>query len=220
MLREILDIKLSKKEARPKGFDWEKIWEKNKTPIILGLLGLVLVGIGVFSVLLLGQKETAIEILPAEEAAEGETIFVDLEGAVEKPGVYQLPSDSRINDLLIAAGGLSVKADREWVEKNLNLAQKLADGAKIYIPREGETRLRQDFGGQGSGTSGQIAGVGTKININTASASELDSLWGIGEKRAAAIIKNRPYQKIEELRTKKIIPSNVYERIKDEITVY
>jgi len=197
-------------------FDWNELWEKNKIPVTLGLAGLVLVSIGVFSVMMLQQKEAAIEILPVEEVSTSSTLFVDLEGAVEKPGVYELPSDARINDLLIAGGGLAAKADREWVEKNLNLAQKLIDGAKIYIPRQGEVGAEQESE-KVAGSSAVIAG---KINVNSASASELDTLWGIGEVRAKAIIDNRPYQSIEELKTKKIIPSNVYERIKDEIAVF
>jgi len=196
-------------------FSWNQIWEKNKVPISLGLVGMILVGIGVFSVLLLQQKEPAIEILPAEEVPTSVgTLFIDLEGAVEKPGIYELPTDSRVNDVLVRAGGLSATADREWVAKNLNLAQKLVDGAKIYIPLAGETTKDIEQGG------GAVAGVTKKININTASASELDTLWGIGEVRAEAIVDNRPYQSVEELKSQKIIPSNVYERIKDEITVY
>lgn len=197
-------------------FDWNELWEKNKIPVTLGLAGLVLVSIGVFSVMMLQQKEAAIEILPVEEVSTSSTLFVDLEGAVERPGVYELPADSRINDLLIAGGGLAAEADREWVEKSLNLAQKLIDGAKIYIPQEGEVVTEQESR-KVAGSSAVIAG---KINVNSASASELDTLWGIGEVRAKAIIDNRPYQSIEELKTKKIIPSNVYERIKDEIAVF
>lgn len=196
-------------------FSLEEIWERYKLPIVLGLVGLILVGIGTLSVLLLGQKETAIEILPAEEKTS-QTIFVDLQGAVEKPGVYELSGDSRLNDLLILAGGLSASADREWVERNLNLAQKLVDGGKLYVPRESE-RVKEQESEKVAGSSAVVAG---RININSAPASELDSLWGIGEKRAQAIIDNRPYQSIEELLNRKIIPQNVYERIKDEISVY
>jgi len=134
-----------------------------------------------------------------------------LAGAVMQPGVYELPSASRLKDLLARAGGLSASADREWIEKNLNLAQKLEDAQKVYIPSQMETE-------------GEVAGeetvVSGKININTASASELDTLWGIGEARAKAIIDNRPYSSVDELQTKKVIPSNVFERIKDEITVF
>ena len=148
----------------PKKTVWQGIWEKNKIPISLSLVGLILIGIGLFSTSLLQENRSSIEILPAEEE-RGETFFVDLEGAVEKPGLYELPFDARVNDLLIRAGGLSASADREWVEKNLNLAQKLADGAKIYIPRLGENE------------PGEVAGSSVisseKININSASASEL-----------------------------------------------
>jgi len=125
--------------------------------------------------------------------------------------------------LLIRAGGLSAAADREWVSKNINLAQKLQDGAKIYIPTQKEVGR---FGGLGLSTSagGEVAGVSGsvvgKININTASQAQLESLWGIGEKRAADIIANRPYQSIDELVTKAKIPKSVVEKIKDKITIY
>lgn len=191
--------------------DFETLLEKYKTQIAVGLLGLILVGIGVFLFRQL-REEPTIEIL-SEEKTEGTTIFVDFEGAVQNPGVYELASDARINDLLIRAGGLSAEADREWVEKNINLAQKLSDGAKLFIPKLGELE-------SASQVAGASASVVKQININTASAAQLDSLWGIGEARATAIIDNRPYQTIEELKTKAKIPSNVYERIKEQVTVY
>ena len=165
-------------ENLPQNFDWRGAWERNKPPVILGFMGVVLVSIGVLSVLLLQQKEPEIEILPAEETSSTATLFIDLEGAVEKPGLYELPADSRLNDLLVRAGGLSAAADREWVETNLNLAQKIIDGAKIYIPEKGEAEITQ-AGGKVAGSSASLAG---KININTAPVSLLDSLWGIGEK--------------------------------------
>lgn len=186
----------------------EEILNKYRKQFFLALGGLILVAVGLLSFLLTSQKEPEIEIISSEENEE--IIFVYLEGAVEKPGVYELPSETRLNDLLIRAGGLSAKADREWVSENLNLAQKLTDGIKIYIPTElnGKNNLE---------VSQENRGV---INLNKASLSQLDSLWGIGQKRAEDIIKNRPYQSIEELLTKKIIPQNVYEKIKDEIGVY
>ncbi|MBU3957211.1 ComEA family DNA-binding protein [Patescibacteria group bacterium] len=186
----------------------ENLWEQNKVPVILGLIGVFLVSVGILTTLFFyQQKEPEIEIISGEE--EG-TIWVDLAGAVIQPGVYELPSGSRYKDLLARAGGLSAGADREWIEKNLNLAQKLEDAQKVYIPSQME--------------SGEVAGeetvVSGKININTASTSELDTLWGIGEVRAKDIIDNRPYSSIDELLTKKVIPSNVFEKIKDEITVF
>jgi len=188
-------------------------FEEYRQQIYLGLAGLILMGIGVLTIFGFQQKEPAIEIISSQDEAKSGSIFIDLQGAVEKPGVYEMPINSRLNDLLILAGGLSSGADREWIETNLNLAQKLVDGAKIYIPERSEALLRQDFGGQ-------MKSVSNKININQASLTQLDSLWGIGEKRAADIIKNRPYQTVEELVKRKIIPQNVYEKIKDEVVVY
>lgn len=190
-------------------FSWEGLWEENKVSVILGLIGIFLVSVGILTTLFFyQQKEPEIEIISGEE--EG-TIWVDLAGAVIQPGVYELPSGSRLKDLLARAGGLAAEADREWVEKNLNLAQKLTDAQKVYIPSQSEAT------GEVAGESTVVSG---KININTASASELDTLWGIGEARAKAIIGNRPYSSVNELQTKKVIPSNVFERIKDEITVF
>lgn len=191
-------------------FDFQKLWEQGKIPLIIGLVGVLLVSVGILTTLFFNQqKESEIEIVSGEE--ETSTVWVDLAGAVMQPGVYELPSGSRFKDLLARAGGLSASADREWVEKNLNLAQKLEDAQKVYIPSQIET-------------TGEVAGeetfVSGKININTATASELDTLWGIGEVRAKDIIGNRSYSSIDELLTKKIIPANVFERIKDEITVF
>lgn len=194
------------------GVNWEEAWERFRVPIGLGFAGLILVGIGTLTIMIFNRQEPEIEIIPLEESFQASSMFIDLEGAVEKPGLYELPSDSRVNDLLIKAGGLAAEADRDWFQKNINLAQKLTDGIKIYIPFQGETDLGQVAGGKTSPTG--------LININTALASELDTLWGIGSARAQDIIKNRPYQAVEDLLTKKVIPSNVFEKNKDQITVY
>ena len=196
----------------------QEFLDKYKWPIGLGLIGLTLVITGLYAHFSV-QEPTRVEIIPAESEQDPAVVWVDIEGAVEKPGVYELPADSRINHLLILAGGLAAEADRDWVEKNVNLAQKLSDGSKLYIPRYQEP---EQFAAENNSAGGQVAGsqAGNLININTASASELDTLWGIGEARAKEIIANRPYQAAEELQSKKIIPSNVFERIKDLISVY
>jgi len=188
-------------------------FEEYRQQIYLGLAGLILMGIGVLTIFGFQQKEPAIEIISSQDETKSGSIFIDLQGAVEKPGVYEMLTNSRLNDLLILAGGLSSGADREWIETNLNLAQKLVDGAKIYIPERSEALRSFDEGGQ-------VKSVSNKININQASLTQLDSLWGIGEKRAADIVKNRPYQTVEELVKRKIIPQNVYEKIKDEVVAY
>ncbi len=197
-------------------FDFDDLMSKHKIPIGIGLIGFLLLSLGIFAYLRMSQPQEKIEIISGEEEERGKSIFCDIAGGIEKPGMYELVSGNRVEDLLIAAGGLSAEADREWVEKNLNRAQPLIDGAKIYIPKVGESGEELTS----SSTENEVAGTTAEININLASASELDTLWGIGPVRAQEIIDNRPYQSVEELKTKKIIPSNVYEKIKDEISVY
>jgi competence protein ComEA len=200
-------------------FDVEKFLQKYKVPVGIGLVGILLIGIGGLAYFKMFQPQEKIEIISSEEEEGEKSIFCDIAGGVEKPGMYELAFGSRVEDLLIAAGGLSGEADREWVERNLNRAQKLIDGTKIYVPEQSESSSSSVVG-ERNGNGGQTAGVVALININTASASELDTLWGIGPVRAQDIIDNRPYQSIDELKTKKIIPSNVYNKIKEKISVY
>jgi competence protein ComEA len=113
---------------------------------------------------------------------------------------------------LVAAGGLSLEADRNWVTQTLNLAAKVKDGDKIYIPFVG-----------GSGQSQEPTGsdpAGKKININKASLSELDTLSGVGPVTAQKIIDNRPYAAVADIITKKVVSQKVYDTIKEQISVY
>lgn len=184
-------------------------------PIILIVFGLIFLAYGVIGYL--GGKNENPDILfeaaSTSDLADRDTpsekqkmIVVDIEGAVQKPGVYSLPVEARLQDGLIAAGGLSKEADREKVARNLNLASRLTDGAKIYIPYKGESVL----GGESS----------SLININSATESQLDILPGIGEVTAEKIITNRPYGAISELVEKKIVGKKVFDDIKDKITVF
>ena len=141
--------------------------------------------------------------------------MVDVSGAVVRPGVYSLASDARIQDALIAAGGLSDLADRDWVTKKLNLANKLADGVKIYIPDKSQNSSPVVVG---SNIPSQ--NEPDLLNINTANASELDKLPGIGPVTAQKIIDNRPYGTIDEFRQKKVVSEKVFNQIKDSISVY
>lgn len=161
-----------------------------------------------------GKPEKSFEILGADsEASQAgkttQTIFVDLEGAVVNPGVYELKAESRVADLLERAGGLLDKADQEYVSKVINKAQRLSDGVKIYIPFKGE-KVENSFSESQSGL----------ININSASAKDLETLNGVGEKTAEKIIDNRPYSSVEELVDKKVVSQSVFEKIKEEISVF
>ncbi|MEX0621379.1 MAG: ComEA family DNA-binding protein [Candidatus Woykebacteria bacterium] len=188
--------------------------KKFQTSIILALVGLALVGAGLSFPKVFSSKEEP-EFIPSQKTTATENkIFVDVAGAVAKPGVYELDSGSRINDLVNMAGGFAKAADKTWISKNVNLAAKLADGQKIYIPAKGE-------GSSSVVQTGQVAGeISGKININSATEAQLDSLPGIGPVRAGKIIENRPYSKIGELLTKKVLGEATFENIKDKIAVY
>ncbi len=131
-------------------------------------------------------------------------IFVDIDGAVKIPGVYQFNNGDRINDAIIMAGGLAEDA----CTKNLNKAEKLTDGEKIFIPRAGEDS-------DGSSDSGLI-------NINSASMADLISLPGVGETYAQRIVDYRnekTFGSIEEIKNIKGIGDKTFEKMKDLITV-
>lgn len=193
--------------------------------LLVGVVGLgaFLLGVGVLGVLLLsrGDWQGAEMVREVQEEGRGqgareaaEKIIVDVSGAVERPGIYELAIGSRVNDVLIAAGGLSAEADRVWVTRNINLAQKVSDGNKIFIP------FKTTQGGQtGVVLSSQTTGKQQTVSINTATATELDALWGIGEARTKAIIEGRPYSSIDELVTRKIVPQSVVEKNKEKLVL-
>ncbi len=187
------------------------IFKEYWIPIVIGVAGLICLGYGL--IYLLGSNQSAGEadeiVFEASENPEKpvKKIMIDIEGAVVSPGVYSLNEESRIQDVLILAGGLSPNANREWMAKNLNLAARLSDAMKIYIPSENEEVLVDET------NSGQI-------NINSASESELDTLYGVGPATAKKIIDNRPYQTVDDLLSKKAVTDKVFEQIKDSIVAY
>ncbi len=183
-------------------------------PLSLGALGMIFFTYGLIG-LFVSSKSASEDIVfesgsVKSSSTEAIIIVVDIEGAVVRPGLYKLPQDSRLQDGLIVAGGLSAAANRDYVAKNLNLAIKLTDGAKIYIPKEGEA---ESIKGSAQLLTGQI-------NINSATEQELDALPGVGPVTAQKIIGARPYVSVDELLDKKIVGSKVFNQIKDKISVY
>lgn len=194
--------------------------KKQWLPLSLGALGMIFFIYGLIG-LLVGNNSASDEIVfeansEKKDSDEARTIFVDVEGAVMRPGLYKLPQNSRIQDSLAAAGGLAVSADRKYVARNLNLATKLMDGAKIYIPNLSEAVSELPV----LNGSSQNPIAGNLININTSSQTQLEALPGIGPVTAQKIIAGRPYGLVDELLNKKIVGSKVFHQIKDKITVY
>ena len=195
---------------------------QNLLVLALGSVGLILFAYGLISLFLL-QKPIDSDVVFEKNEANSENIrntkeeklTIDIGGSVVNPGVYDLPLGSRIQDAITIAGGLSESVDREFVAKSINLATKLSDGAKIYIPKIGESAK-----GATSTTGITGSAVTNQININSASEQELDSLPGIGSVTSQKIIAGRPYNSIEDLLSKKIVGSKVFEEIKEKISVY
>jgi competence protein ComEA len=200
---------------------WRDSFSFHPILVFVILTGLILIVIGCFFIFQKSSSDDKIEIIPAAEVITSQTLFADIAGEVVKPGVYELPLGSRINDLLIMAGGLSAKADRNWVETNLNKAQKLKDGDKVFIPQARDTSATKVSEAVVNGiVSGNSSTVSSKININTATIAELDTLWGVGQITAQKIIDKRPYQKIEDLVSKKVISQSIFQKISSQLSVY
>lgn len=182
-------------------------------------LGFFLLGVGVLTSAVLSRNDwKGVEVVshapPSDGKVQGASITVDVAGAVVNPSLYHVDADSRIQDALTAAGGLSAEADRNWVSRNINLAQKLSDGVKIFIPS-----ITSPRSSQAQGVEEQESNIDNQVNINAASASELQTLWGVGEVRAQAIVDGRPYGSIDELVTKKVLPKNVVEKNKNKLSL-
>ena len=158
-------------------------------------------------------------------------IFVHIDGYVNNPGVYQIKENERTNVLIEKAGGLK----NGYSIKNINLAAKLSDGDKVYIPSIEEEKT---LGNQNNNISVNTVGKHTnngnnsnnnvnitknnKININTANVSELKQITGIGESTANKIIDYRQnvgkFKKIEDIKEVKGIGDAKYESLKNKIT--
>lgn len=179
------------------------------------LLGIFVLAIGAGLFFFRNQgKGDDIQIISAQNAATQSAsqlckvspceAVVDIGGAVNRPGVYKLANNLRVNDAIAAAGGLAGDADTS----KMNLAAKIGDGQKIYVP----TKLDSSMVGR------SVAGVSTLVNINSATEAELDSLPGVGPVSANKIIASRPYGSLEDLLSKKAISASVYAKIRDLIS--
>ncbi len=152
------------------------------------------------------------------EPEEPRTIYADIKGEVNKPGVYELIFGERVKDAVVKAGGFTENAD----EKQVNLALKVTDEMIIYIPKIGEeppnsTITPQETTATNGGTSKN------KLNLNTSSSQELTELPGIGPAKAEAIVEyretNKQFKTIDDLKEISGIGEKTFEKLKDLITV-
>ncbi|MEW4971976.1 helix-hairpin-helix domain-containing protein [Bacillus stercoris] len=145
-----------------------------------------------------------------------EAIVIDIKGAVQHPGVYEMRTGDRVSQAIEKAGGTNEQAD----EVQVNLAEILQDGTVVYIPKKGE----ETAGQQGAGGAVQSGGgKGELVNINTATVEELQGISGVGLSKAEAIIayreENGRFQTIEDITKVSGIGEKSFEKIKSSISV-
>lgn len=166
---------------------------------------------------------------PSERsAAEGAPeLVVHVAGAVRRPGVYRLPRGARVADAVQAAGG---PAGRAWLD-GINLAAPLADGVQVYVPAQGEPAAGSVVRGSPADPSrgpggGETAGSPAPrlpLDLNRATAAELEELPGIGPALAARIVAHRsrrgPFRSVEDLLEVRGVGPRTLEALRPYVTV-
>lgn len=210
------------------------------------IIGVIVVLVGITGIIVINylyeepqsaiaeSNELELVDLTTTTSEEGKkSIFIDIKGAVKKPGVYETDENSKVIDAITLAGGLKSNADTS----NINLSQHLKDEMVIYIFTENELKKSDEKIACDTTCKTEVIEVNNctektssvnnekndkLININTASKEELMSLSGIGEAKADAIIAYRnekQFATIEDIMEVSGIGESVFATIKDSITV-
>lgn len=180
---------------------------------------LLAVGLGAWLVLAAGAAPAPAEVLdpfgePSGSAVvvSSEAVVVDVEGAVLRPGIIELPTGSRVADAIEAAGGYGPHVDLTAAAGQVNLAAVLRDGQQIVVPLAGGSTT----GGSGNG------GAGGLVDLNTATPEALDALPGIGPVTVQKIVAARteqPFSSLEEMVTRKVLTNAQVDKIRDLVTL-
>ncbi|HFI0028744.1 TPA: helix-hairpin-helix domain-containing protein [Streptococcus suis] len=159
-----------------------------------------------------------VEETSTEVSEEPSQLVVDVKGAVAKPGLYTLEVDARVNDAVEAAGGLTSQAD----PKSINLAQKLSDEAVVYVASKDEN-ISVVASTTASSAMSQEEKNTSLVNLNTATEADLQTISGIGAKRATDIIAYREanggFKSVDDLNNVSGIGDKTMESIRPYVTV-
>ena len=214
--------------------------EKIKKISIIVIIMIIIIGYFIYqrkNEFTMNEEEVSKENSIKETKEEtNKKIIVHISGAVKKEGIVELDENSRISDAIEKAGGIKENAEI----KEINLAYKLEDGMKIYIPTKEEIQNKETQGVnqyiyegikedsfQGNSSQGNTEKKETirnkKVNINKASQEELDSLPGIGPSTASKILEYRKqngnFKNIEDIKEVSGIGESKFEKIREMITV-
>ncbi|WP_238138891.1 helix-hairpin-helix domain-containing protein [Streptococcus suis] len=164
------------------------------------------------------NSSESVEETSTEVSEEPSQLVVDVKGAVAKPGLYTLEADARVNDAVDAAGGLTSQAD----PKSINLAQKLSDEAVVYVASKDEN-ISVVASTTASSAMSQEEKNTSLVNLNTATEADLQTISGIGAKRATDIIAYREanggFKSVDDLNNVSGIGDKTMESIRPYVTV-
>lgn len=209
--------------------NWKELLRQNVLPLLL-VLGVVVFLIykqltpevqpQVSAPLMSATKPTSSSSASSQVETESGRITVDVKGAVQKPGVYELTSPARAQTAIQKAGGMTSEAD----PNGLNLAQLLKDEAIVYVPRQGEAPAVAVTGSAGPvGPFAASSADSGKIKLNQASAEDLQKIPGIGKKRAEDILtfrdQNGGFKSLDDLKQVSGIGEKTLEKIKDHVQI-
>lgn len=199
------------------------MWKKNYKLIGISIVIIVIILYVIIGYFSNGRDELIKNNTDSIYEEEGDTelplkdskIVVEIKGEVSKPNVYYLDEGCIVQDLIDIAGGITDKGDIQ----NINRAQELSNHECIVIPSyEENNTITED-----EATRSSSVGNNDKVNINTADSTELQTLTGIGESRAQAIIdyreENGRFKSIEEIKNISGIGDKMFEKIKEHITI-
>lgn len=158
------------------------------------------------------EENESMEVITKKEEKESVKIVVDIKGEIKNPNIYWLEEGCIIEDLINVAGGITEEGDLS----KINRAQKLNDHEVVIIPNINDKESEIESIIPSSNNE-------NKVNINTASINELDTLSGIGPSKAEAIIKyreeNGTFKSIEEIKNVTGIGEALFEKFKENITI-
>lgn len=208
--------------------------------LLLSIATVTLVTSGIILTYLLNAGHTVESYensIPAEDIfipPSSKYVYVDISGAINKPNIYEVNENTRIKHIIDMAGGLSEIAAKDFVGRNFNMSMKVSDEMKIHIPTQSEilsgtfqekiryleylTNTSESALLDNNSQSSLESNNNDSININTATAKELETLSGIGPATSEKIILNRPYSSINDLVSKDVISNNLLKKIENRIT--